>query len=476
MKNIIYLCLALISISGYAQNKSSYLLEKKDTLTLPDGYALLRISGYVDNNSSHGDLTFSLSTKEISYDFVGKLYDNINFKEFVVKTGRYNLNASVEDDNLVPIKGKDLVINRGQIYDLTLKFHGKKAIDELLNPPPLAQGFRIYEKAKYFKGFLGKVEESKPKYDKAVSKDMCRIGFTFTDKNKNRQVDTMKVFINTYDKDSTCKTLMTDLDTLYFNVPVNSSFGFVANMYKEMNNPNNYNYMGERHVITGNAFYQGQTVIITLDRSRNESLRREEYEDENKVLVEKPVIYFYSDKELDLTINLNTDAKLKFTYPIYTSEWKGTVKRDGTFETNGNSYPYIFWDGEMDVASKLDNLEEGFIVEKEQNVAFFEGKLSKMGLNDKEIADFITFWVPRMLESDKHFVQFIVGENYNKKIGSLEYSTQPDSEIRIFMVFSKLEGDIQVKPQLLPTYKREGFTVVEWGGSELNLFNSQLSN
>ena len=99
-----------------------------------------------------------------------------------------------------------------------------------------------------------------------------------------------------------------------------------------------------------------------------------------------------------------------------------------------------------------------------------------MGLNDKEIADFITFWVPQMMDADKHFVQFIVGENYNKKIGSLEYSVQPDSEIRIFMAFSKLEGDIQVKPQLLPTYKREGFTVVEWGGSELNLFNSQLSN
>ena len=39
--------------------------------------------------------------------------------------------------------------------------------------------------------------------------------------------------------------------------------------------------------------------------------------------------------------------------------------------------------------------------------------------------------------------------------------------IRVFLSIKKLEKEIEVKEQEIKEIKREGFTVVEWGGSEI---------
>jgi hypothetical protein len=43
----------------------------------------------------------------------------------------------------------------------------------------------------------------------------------------------------------------------------------------------------------------------------------------------------------------------------------------------------------------------------------------------------------------------------------------PDSEIRILMTYKLLDKEIEVKEQELVTPERTGFTVVEWGGTEM---------
>ena len=43
----------------------------------------------------------------------------------------------------------------------------------------------------------------------------------------------------------------------------------------------------------------------------------------------------------------------------------------------------------------------------------------------------------------------------------------PDSILRVFMAWQALDAPIEIEPQTLPTFERAGFTVVEWGGSEI---------
>ena len=50
---------------------------------------------------------------------------------------------------------------------------------------------------------------------------------------------------------------------------------------------------------------------------------------------------------------------------------------------------------------------------------------------------------------------------------SLNITPAPDSIIRVVMLFKGLDEPIDVEEQILETPERKGFTVVEWGGTEL---------
>ena len=50
----------------------------------------------------------------------------------------------------------------------------------------------------------------------------------------------------------------------------------------------------------------------------------------------------------------------------------------------------------------------------------------------------------------------------------LSLSVQPDTVIRVRMEFKAVDGDFRVTEQSLETPQRTGFTVVEWGGTELD--------
>ena len=49
----------------------------------------------------------------------------------------------------------------------------------------------------------------------------------------------------------------------------------------------------------------------------------------------------------------------------------------------------------------------------------------------------------------------------------LEINPKPDTTIRVAMIFKGLKERIDVKEQKLEQPKREGFTVIEWGGTEI---------
>ena len=50
----------------------------------------------------------------------------------------------------------------------------------------------------------------------------------------------------------------------------------------------------------------------------------------------------------------------------------------------------------------------------------------------------------------------------------LQINPAPDTVIRVFMTFKAADGMIRLLPQKLTAPEREGFTVVEWGGTEVH--------
>ena len=106
-------------------------------------------------------------------------------------------------------------------------------------------------------------------------------------------------------------------------------------------------------------------------------------------------------------------------------------------------------------------------MKKDDNIKFLEEKLSILGLNEREANEFIIYWLPQLEENKYNFISFKSIEEINNYM-PLEISPTPDTIIRVLMEFKGLDEPIDVKEQKLETPKREGFVVVEWGGSKLD--------
>ena len=198
----------------------------------------------------------------------------------------------------------------------------------------------------------------------------------------------------------------------------------------------------------------------------------------HEVLDEKPVVYLYPEEEQGLTMTIDVKGTLDMVYPaperqVQTEEgtrasWTISAAPDGTLtDASGRSYPYVFWEGPV----RQDTPEQGFIVAREDAVPFLEEKLGQLGLSDKEAADFITYWAPRIRANDYTFVSFDASSYAQQVTYSFADEAgapvEPDTFIRVFMTIRQAEVTTQVREQAFsPTPQRTGVVAVEWGGTE----------
>ena len=96
--------------------------------------------------------------------------------------------------------------------------------------------------------------------------------------------------------------------------------------------------------------------------------------------------------------------------------------------------------------------------------AFLAEALTKLGLNDRERNEFIIYWLPHMQDNAYNLISF-QNENYTNH-ATLDISPKPDTVIRVMMAWKPLKESITIQPQKLDSVERNGFTVVEWGGTE----------
>ena len=127
----------------------------------------------------------------------------------------------------------------------------------------------------------------------------------------------------------------------------------------------------------------------------------------------------------------------------------------------------LYWEGKSSKIYNYENAQEGFIVKGENTAEFLEEKLEILGLNEREAEEFIVYWLPQMEKNKYNYIRFETKEEINKEM-PLEIEPKPDTVIRVLMDWKTLDEKIEIEEQKLEKANREGFTVVEWGGSILN--------
>lgn len=208
------------------------------------------------------------------------------------------------------------------------------------------------------------------------------------------------------------------------------------------------------------------TINVTL--KEDTTLRIMDEYPRRGIGIDKPVIYLYPEKQTEVNLQVNFNGKLDFTYPPYKNGWQLIAQPDGTLtdKNDGREHKYLFWDGKMSFTKEQTTYATGFVVHKDSLVAFFQKYLPKMGLKPHEYNDFIVFWTPLMQKNEWNFIHFRAGMAYDI-IATNTVIPKPDTQIRVFMEFTKVAGPFSIPAQEIATPERKGFTLVEWGGAAL---------
>ena len=181
---------------------------------------------------------------------------------------------------------------------------------------------------------------------------------------------------------------------------------------------------------------------------------------------DKPIIYFYPEAPTVCSAKIILNGELTCTYPAHNADgWENfTAYPDGTLIfPDGKEYYALYWEG---IQTAEWDFSKGFCVKGEDTAAFLEWALVEQGLTSREANEFIIYWLPLMQDNPYNVISFQT-DAYTDG-AALEIAPNPDSLLRVFMAYYPTENEIEIQPQTFDKFTRIGFTVVEWGGTQLD--------
>ncbi len=326
------------------------------------------------------------------------------------------------------------------------------------------------------------------------------LGFILIKKDNNPEIiDSPEVVITPlediyqvnieYDEEENVKDIYTDYDDFSKIIKTESikEEDFINNNIYVFKVP--YDTCGERDFVPTDKKIEKNKIIVTVSYrascgvcapdniyfamkvSKEESEKEVEikYNQINKLSCDpnmdyKPIIYIYPTDEMEVEVKLLKEENLTVTYPKYQNSWKVLANPDGTLRINDREYYSLFWEGKNhNVSMKKD----GFVVKRENTESFLEEKLEILGLNQREANEFIIFWLSKLSESPYNYIRFETLEEINEYM-PISITPVPDTLIRIQMDYKPLNEKIEVEEQMLEKKERNGYQVIEWGGSIIN--------
>ncbi|MCX6764202.1 MAG: hypothetical protein NTU58_00630 [Candidatus Nealsonbacteria bacterium] len=171
----------------------------------------------------------------------------------------------------------------------------------------------------------------------------------------------------------------------------------------------------------------------------------------------KPAIYLYPTEDSFVNVKLKIKGLITKDIPKYNNGWNVFVTKDGLIN---QKYDYLFYETKL---LKVDLPKSGWVVKYKDLNQWFDINLMKLGLNEKEKKQFIEYWIESLPEANYYEIK-LLEENFLNENMALGISPKPDTVIRLMFNFRPLNKKIDITEPDINTPKREGFTVVEWGG------------
>ncbi len=176
----------------------------------------------------------------------------------------------------------------------------------------------------------------------------------------------------------------------------------------------------------------------------------------------KPVIYLYPETTTNVSVKLPNFIQVTVSDPAYPQAgWNVIANPDGSliYPADGKTYGSLFWEG---IGAGYARPEQGWVIKDGEQENFLAEILPKYGLNTREAQEFMDFWLSEMQGAKYYRISFLT--DLWDSAAPLYVTPAPDTNIRIFMDWQKIDAPRQISPPDVVTPERKGFTLVEWGG------------
>lgn len=215
--------------------------------------------------------------------------------------------------------------------------------------------------------------------------------------------------------------------------------------------------------------YQETTILYLTIANQHRQLYKIHFRRSlEQMHMRKPVIYLYPEVTTEVSVNVQPEGEFIFTYPNIETGWNFTCEPDGTLTRGEESYRYLFWESQQDATSSLINPNQGIIIPGSKTVEYLEAQMTDFGITSEERADLITYWGPLMQNKTNVYIYLLFNEECDA-FASLEISPEPSEIARFYVIWTEVPDNYnpRLESQTIPKMKRDGFTVLEWGGAEV---------
>ncbi len=181
--------------------------------------------------------------------------------------------------------------------------------------------------------------------------------------------------------------------------------------------------------------------------------------DSSFIDVRKPNLYIYPKEEMNLvvTIAFPHGGKITESLPIYNQGWSVAIKPSGLID---NIYEYLFYECRV---PDLTQKSFGWLISQKNLKQFFEENMSISGFDEKEIKDFIDYWLP-LLKDYSYYGIYPQYKSTLDKMSILRFSLTPDNLYRLqYVIIGRDNSDITLYTPQIEVANRIEFYAVEWG-------------
>jgi PKD repeat protein len=197
-----------------------------------------------------------------------------------------------------------------------------------------------------------------------------------------------------------------------------------------------------------------------------------------------PNIYLYRENSGYDTIRIIVDGRVTKTVPMVELGkeiiWKNVFIENGKLYYNEQCYDFLYYEEQLDRPQtskygwilerneKGDLFLDGKLMSLEDLKNFFRIELSKAGLFENEIEDFVDEWLgkgSRLFpgESPFRYAIMYIPENMIEEIIQIETERTYDEIIRVHFLIQPINGDITLYPPEYPKHLNGRNILHEWG-------------